>query len=65
MKKQLAPLKQVTRNVEREIKDARGFVIASVWEEELECGHIVGIKQDIYGKMNAYRRRCSKCLKNT
>jgi hypothetical protein len=29
--------------------------------EVLICGHIVRIKQDIYGETNAYRRRCRKC----
>lgn len=31
-------------------------------KEELECGHVVPRKQDIYGATNAYRRRCKQCL---
>lgn len=31
--------------------------------EELECGHIVRIRQDIIGETNAYRRRCKQCAK--
>jgi len=29
--------------------------------EELECGHVVRQKEDIYGPTNAYSRRCNKC----
>ncbi len=31
--------------------------------EELECGHTVRRKQDIYGYTNAYRRRCCWCAR--
>lgn len=34
-----------------------------VFKERLECGHIVRIKQDIYGPTNAYRRRCRECAR--
>jgi hypothetical protein len=30
-------------------------------KEKLECGHIVRIKEDIYGQTNAYKRRCRFC----
>jgi hypothetical protein len=31
--------------------------------EWLECGHIVGVKQDAFGATAATRRRCHKCKK--
>lgn len=34
-----------------------------VRKERLECGHLINIKQDIYGETNAYRRRCRDCRK--
>ena len=35
-----------------------------VQKEELECGHVVNRKSDIYGPTNAYRRRCSQCARD-
>jgi hypothetical protein len=29
--------------------------------EDLECGHRVNVKVDIYGETNAERRRCKEC----
>jgi hypothetical protein len=31
--------------------------------EELECGHIQMVVQDMYGPTNAYQRRCRACYK--
>lgn len=47
------PLRKVIGYVD---VDGNGWI-----KEKLECGHIVGIKQDIYGATNAYRRRCKQC----
>lgn len=29
--------------------------------EVLECGHVQGVKRDIFGYTSAARRRCRKC----
>jgi hypothetical protein len=34
-------------------------------KEILECGHVLPIKQDIFGDTCPLRRRCWKCLKDT
>lgn len=41
-------------------------VIESFWSEgrmreRLECGHVIGRKEDRMGPTNAVRRRCFKC----
>ena len=37
------------------------FTGVDVDAEELECGHIVRVRQDIIGRTNAFKRRCRYC----
>jgi hypothetical protein len=54
-KKSLWPLRRVTHAV---IDERTGAL-----KEKLECGHIIGRKQDIFGYTNAARRRCRYCAR--
>ena len=57
----LAPLRRVMKIVKVPVTYSTGNTYEFV-RELLECGHTQGIKQDIYGPTNAYRRRCRQCL---
>lgn len=45
------------RRIVREFNDPR----TGAQREELECGHVIGRKKDLYGHTNAFRRRCAQC----
>ncbi len=62
MNKKLPPLRKIVRRVQVQIAEMYGKPLMTM-KEELECGHIVSEKQDIYGRTNAERRRCWRCLK--
>lgn len=66
-KKSLVELHGTLRKIVREFttydKGVDGAKYPHHWEE-LECGHILPPKKDIYGTTNAYRRRCWKCRDN-
>ena len=53
------PLKKVVR--EFVIFERVHMLEMPRYREELECGHIIPQKRDIYGYTNATRRRCWKC----
>lgn len=53
------PLRKIVR--EFTIKTNDGIYTLYRPMEELECGHIVRQKTDIYGTTNAYKRRCKEC----
>lgn len=62
------PLRKVVEIVHVPLTDIHGEQYINDFGEEvqvrkelLECGHIVRIKQDIYGETNAYARRCQEC----
>lgn len=65
------PLRKIIEIVQVPLTDVRGQQLVIYGEpvfqrkELLECGHIVRIKEDIYGQTNAYRRRCAKCGGNS
>lgn len=52
------PSEAPLRKIVREFNGDHG-----VEKEELECGHVVNRKHDIYGATNAYARRCKQCAK--
>lgn len=41
----------------------RKVVIAGAIFEKYECGHVAGVKDDIFGSTNAARRRCIQCAR--
>jgi len=43
------------------IAPLRSVVVAGGTHELYECGHVAGVKEDIYGPTNAYKRRCRDC----
>ena len=55
MKRNTGPLRKIVGHVQIQ------FLGVMVWREQLECGHLVVERQDIYGPTNASRRRCRKC----
>ena len=54
------PLRKVISRTTERYELPSGYV-AYLECEVLECGHVIRIKQDIYGETNAYRRRCKQC----
>lgn len=62
--KQLDALKAPLRKVVREYNELHyiGHVEYAVEMEELECGHSIRRKSDIYGPTNADKRRCRLCV---
>ncbi len=50
------PLRRVLGVVEETMPSGVGLL-----RERLECGHVVPIREDIFGRTNAYRRRCRRC----
>ena len=55
-----APLRRIVREFTETIENGDGCR-AQLPREKLECGHVVAVRQDIYGPTNAYRRRCRRC----
>lgn len=49
----------------RKIVDTFADEETGALKERLECGHIIGVKKDIYGHTTATKRRCWKCGKET
>lgn len=60
LQEKYGPLRKIVREFTTYDKGVDGAKYPHVYEE-LECGHIVAPKRDIYGVTNAYRRRCWKC----
>ena len=56
----LAPLRKIVREFPEQKTYSRTTI--TIRMEELECGHTIRQKRDIYGPTNAYRRRCRFCL---
>jgi hypothetical protein len=54
------PLKKIVREFVQQRKGIGGYTYFDRMEE-LECGHIMHQKSDIYGPTNAVSRRCWKC----
>jgi len=59
LKEKYGPLKKIVREFVTYDKGVGGTYTHH--HEELECGHVVSPRIDIYGVTNAYRRRCWKC----
>lgn len=62
------PLRKIIRKVVEPfeppfepIETGDGNIITGFVREELECGHVVQVRQDFYGETNATKRRCSEC----
>lgn len=55
----MKPLRKITRRYVVNVKTRRDRMLRRF--EELECGHIIREKTDMYGPTNAYRRRCRYC----
>jgi hypothetical protein len=47
----------------RLVVDSFADPATSALKERLECGHVQGVRQDIFGDTNAVRRRCRQCVK--
>jgi hypothetical protein len=60
LQEKYGPLRKVVREFSTE---RRAYMLGIVYDhfEELECGHVVTPKKDIYGETNAASRRCWKC----
>lgn len=55
------PLRKIVGYVKESIGHHDTLGEMFIDREELECGHIIPIKQDMFGETNATRRRCRKC----
>lgn len=55
------PLRKVIREFSTERKSYAGWGVVYDHWEELECGHTMRPRSDIYGDYYSYRRRCEKC----
>jgi hypothetical protein len=57
------PLRQVVQRVKRPILNVAGEETGvERIQELLECGHVIPVRQDIFGETNAYNRRCKACF---
>jgi len=55
------PLRRVVETVLVTTGDGVDGLPVRVWRERLECGHLQGIKTDLFGQTTAARRRCRQC----
>lgn len=55
------PLRKVIGRVPESLGRDKDGLEYFIMREQLECGHIQPVVEDMYGPTNAFRRRCRQC----